>query len=220
MSEEGSTRSQVESSSFRLPHTATPEYYNIYMNPNLVESSFTGSETVTVTVHKETDELVLNAVDLVIDPEWIYAVSEQYGRLQGSCVYDTENERICLVFPEQLLPGTWQVGLAFSGVLNDKLHGFYRSTYKDASGQEKVLATTQFEATDARRAFPCWDEPDLKAVFELMLAIPQHLTAISNTPIVRETVLLGMDKKEVQFAPTIKMSTYLYTPHHEMRLFA
>ncbi len=93
--------------------------------------------------------------------------------------------------------------------MNDKLHGFYRSTYKDAQGTDKPLASTQFESTDARRAFPCWDEPAFKAVFQVTLVVDQGLTAVSNTRVVRETALRGSGKKEVVFADSIKMSTYL-----------
>jgi puromycin-sensitive aminopeptidase len=122
---------------------------------------------------------------------------------------DGENEQAALDFRETLTPGPWELRISFSGVLNDKLHGFYRSTYKDNNGQEKPLASTQFESTDARRAFPCWDEPAFKAVFQPTLVIDQGLTAISNTRVVRETPVPETGKKEVEFADSIKMSTYL-----------
>src|SRR5262249_32655576 len=93
------------------------------------------------------------------------------------------------------------------GTLNDKLRGFYRSKYKNAASETRYLAATQFEATDARRAFPCWDEPAFKAVFSATLAIDPSLTAISNTAIVSERVENG--RKLVRFADTIPMSTYL-----------
>jgi puromycin-sensitive aminopeptidase len=97
--------------------------------------------------------------------------------------------------------------MTFCGTLNDKLRGFYRSTYKDERGATHSMAATQFEATDARRAFPCWDEPDFKAVFATTLVIDPTLTAVSNTKIAAETLAGG--KKVVRFADTIKMSTYL-----------
>jgi puromycin-sensitive aminopeptidase len=122
---------------------------------------------------------------------------------------DGENEQAALDFRETLTPGPWELRISFSGVLNDKLHGFYRSTYKDNNGHEKPLASTQFESTDARRAFPCWDEPAFKAVFQPTLVIDQGLTAISNTRVVRETPVPETGKKEVEFADSIKMSTYL-----------
>src|SRR5207253_7218660 len=96
---------------------------------------------------------------------------------------------------------------AFRGTLNDKLRGFYRSVYKDPSGVSRTMAATQFEATDARRAFPCWDEPSFKAVFAVTLAIDPALTAVSNTSIVSETPENG--RKVVKFADAIVMSTYL-----------
>ena len=122
---------------------------------------------------------------------------------------DSENEQATFNFPETLNPGRWELQITFSGILNDKLHGFYRSTYKDPNGQEKTLASTQFESTDARRAFPCWDEPAFKAVFQVTLVVDEKLTAISNARAMRQTPLPGTAKKEVVFADRIKMSTYL-----------
>ena len=93
-------------------------------------------------------------------------------------------------------------------MLNDKLHGFYRSQYTDAAGKTFTIATTQFEATDARRALPCWDEPALKAVFKVTLVVDENLTALSNAGIANERSI-GGGKKEVVFKDTIRMSTYL-----------
>jgi puromycin-sensitive aminopeptidase len=162
---------------------------------------------VALTVREPVTDIVLNACELTIHTVSVAAAD---GRtIHGTAALDEANERAVLSFPQSLTPGPWQLHVTFSGILNDKLHGFYRSTYKDANGQDKVLASTQFESTDARRAFPCWDEPALKAVFQVTLVIDTGLTAISNTAIVRETVLPETGKKEVVFADTIKMSTYL-----------
>jgi puromycin-sensitive aminopeptidase len=98
--------------------------------------------------------------------------------------------------------------IKFRGILNDKLHGFYRSQYTDAAGKAHTVATTQFEATDARRAFPCWDEPAMKAVYKVTLVVDEHLAAYSNAGI-EHTEQLGGGKKAVVFKDTIKMSTYL-----------
>ena len=95
----------------------------------------------------------------------------------------------------------------FTGTLNDKLRGFYRSTYTDDAGDTHTIATTQFESVDARRAFPCWDEPDRKAVFEVTLTVDRDVDAFSNSPIV-DVRRVG-DKNVVRFSPTMKMSTYL-----------
>src|SRR5262245_46695855 len=120
---------------------------------------------------------------------------------------DETTERCRLALASPAARGRWRLRLAFRGTLNDKLRGFYRSVYKDPSGVSRTMAATQFEATDARRAFPCWDEPAFKAVFSVTLAIDPALTAVSNTRIVSET--REGTRKVVHFADTIKMSTYL-----------
>ena len=95
----------------------------------------------------------------------------------------------------------------FTGTLNDKLRGFYRSTYTGPDGETQTIATTQFESVDARRCFPCFDEPDRKAVFEITLIVDPDVDAISNSPVVG-TDQVG-DKRRIRFSPTMKMSTYL-----------
>ncbi len=110
--------------------------------------------------------------------------------------------------PPPSTPGTWALHTEFTGILNDKLHGFYRSTFTDDDGVDQVIATTQFEATDARRAFPCWDEPDFKAVFGITLAVPAELTAVSNAAEVSRSPR-DDGKHVVRFADTMSMSTYL-----------
>ncbi len=105
------------------------------------------------------------------------------------------------------MKGQWRLKLTFSGTLNDKLRGFYRSKYKNREGEWRWLAATQFEATDARRAFPCWDEPAFKAVFSSTLVVDPALQVVSNTAVAEERVENG--KKVVRFADTIPMSTYL-----------
>jgi puromycin-sensitive aminopeptidase len=197
----------VDELSYKLPATVRPERYQIRLTPDLSAFTFAGEETISIQIVEPSKEIVLNAAELKIQTAVLTA---QGGKsIPGATTLDEINERAILTFPETLTPGPWQLRLTFTGILNDKLHGFYRSTYKDAAGQDKVLASTQFESTDARRAFPCWDEPAHKAVFQTTLVVPQHLTAISNTSIVKETPISGTDKKEVVFADTIKMSTYL-----------
>ena len=197
----------VEEQAYKLPTIVRPDRYQIRLTPDLTAFTFAGEEIVAVQVLEPTTEIILNAAELHIHS---VAVVAQHGQtITGAVTLDEINERAIFTFPETLGPGPYQLQLTFSGILNDKLHGFYRSTYKDATGQDKMLASTQFESTDARRAFPCWDEPAHKAVFQTTLVIPEHLTAISNTAIVRETPLPGTGTKAVVFADTMKMSTYL-----------
>jgi puromycin-sensitive aminopeptidase len=192
---------------YRLPTTVTPKRYEIRLTPDLTTWTFTGEETIVIQVHEPVGEIVFNAAEL----ELYSAATNLAGGevLPCSVSLDGENERATLRCAETVPAGDCELRLQFSGVLNDKLHGFYRSTYKGADGQDKPLASTQFESTDARRAFPCWDEPAFKAVFQVTLVVDERLTAISNARVVRETPLPGKGKKEVVFADSMKMSTYL-----------
>jgi puromycin-sensitive aminopeptidase len=190
---------------YRLPRTVVPSRYDIRLTPDLTTASFTGVETITVTVTEPVREVLLNAVELTINAARI--AGERGEAQEGRATADPEHERYRIEFPSPVAPGTWRLTLAFTGTLNDKLRGFYRSTYKDPSVVPRVLAATQFEATDARRAFPCWDEPDFKAVFASTLVIDPAHTAVSNTSVVAETLEAG--RKVVRFADTIKMSTDL-----------
>src|SRR5262245_58699231 len=123
----------------------------------------------------------MNAVELKIGEASI--TSEGCEAHRGVATIDEAAERCRIAFPSPLASGTWRLRVAFTGILNDKLRGFYRSSYKDSSGEMRLMAATQFEATDARRAFPCWDEPEFKAVFAVTLVIDPKLTAVSNTAI-------------------------------------
>ncbi|MGH7846708.1 MAG: M1 family metallopeptidase, partial [Candidatus Binatia bacterium] len=197
----------AEQRPYRLPDIVTPQRYEIRLAPNLAASAFTGEETVVVHIHQPTSEIVLNAAEIDIRSVSIKALNG--ARVRGTASVDEPNEQAVLRFSRLLEAGSWQLHLTFTGILNTKLHGFYRSSYKDAKGQQKVLASTQFESTDARRAFPCWDEPAFKAVFQITLVVDAELTAISNASVVRETPVPGTQTKEVVFADTIKMSSYL-----------
>ncbi len=103
--------------------------------------------------------------------------------------------------------GTTTLAIEFAGILNDKLRGFYRSTYVDDDGVQQVIATTQMQSTDCRRAFPCWDEPEFKAVFGVTLDIADGLTAISNGPELERSSADG--RTVIRFADTMIMSSYL-----------
>lgn len=199
------TTSAPGSDPYRLPRHVIPTHYDLRIEPDLQSHSFTGHELVTLTVTEPTTELLLNATELEVSAATISG--EGQAPRTGTVRMDDEHQRCHITFSSVIPPGLWKLGLAFRGTLNDKLRGFYRSSYKDERGVAHSLAATQFEATDARRAFPCWDEPQFKAVFAVTLAIDPLFTAISNTRIVDDRLESG--KRIVRFAESMKMSTYL-----------
>ena len=190
---------------YRLPRLVLPQRYDLSIAPDLERAVFQGSVKIALTVQQATVVIVLNALDLAI--ESITAADDRGRALAGACTLDQKAERCHLTFPEPLTPGQWTLSLDFQGVMNNQLRGLYRSTYTDDIGTVRSLAVTQFEATDARRAFPCWDEPDFKARFALTLIIDPALTALSNTAPLSEDIRDG--RKVVRFAETITMPTYL-----------
>lgn len=190
---------------YRLPRHVVPTRYDLRLEPDLTTATFSGEETVTLTITQPTAEILLNAADLDIRTASLRAAD---GTNHAPTIeLDNTLQRCRLTFPTPLAPGAWTLRLTFAEILNDKLRGFYRSTYKDKAGTTHSIAATQFEATDARRAFPCWDEPDFKAVFATTLIVDPSFTAISNTAVASQTVENG--KKIVRFSDTIRMSTYL-----------
>jgi puromycin-sensitive aminopeptidase len=191
--------------SVRLSAHISPERYKIILRPNLDSFTFSGEETIYLKIEKPVKEIILHSSELVIkSAEFIHQNEEIWV---GSIKYNEKAETATFTFPKSLPKGVGQLKLIFEGVLNDKMRGFYRSKYNHQD-QVKYLATTQFESTDARRAFPCFDEPSKKAIFDVSLIIPEKLTAISNTlpAVVREH---EQGIKIVEFEPTPKMSTYL-----------
>ena len=193
--------------SYRLPTSVRPQRYEICLTPNLDDFTFTGEQSVQIEVSQPTSAIVVNAAELEIG---CAAVVLGDGRTveAADVTYDEEAETATLAFAAEVPVGAATLTTRFRGILNDQLRGFYRCQYAGTDGEERFLATTQFEATDARRAFPCWDEPSAKAVFQVTLVAPPGMVALSNTPSVSETALAN-DTKAVQFAETPKMSTYL-----------
>jgi puromycin-sensitive aminopeptidase len=193
------------SDSFRLPRTVEPETYRLEVEPDLSSATFSGTVAVDVVVHQPVTEMVLNAADLAISDVEVQLADGSI--LPCAVSFVDALEQVVFRAPSTIPTGPCTVSCRFTGTLNDKLRGFYRSTYATADGDTQTIATTQFESVDARRAFPCWDEPDRKAVFDITLVIDPDVDAFSNSPIA-ESVVEG-DKRRVRFAPTMKMSTYL-----------
>ncbi|MBF6567324.1 MAG: M1 family metallopeptidase [Candidatus Binataceae bacterium] len=189
----------------RLPAFVRPRRYELRLEPNLPGANFVGEETVEITVDRATGDIVLHALELEISEA---AVERDGRRIEGQAEFIPASEQVRLRFKQTVETGEWKLHLKFRGILNDKLHGFYRSQYHDAAGKEHLVATTQFEATDARRAFPCWDEPAFKASYKVTLVIAPGLVATSNAGVESERKLAD-GRVEVSFRETISMSTYL-----------
>ncbi len=206
---------------FRLSRNVIPVRYDLTLEPDLTAATFKGEVVISVNLLSEsTTAITLNAAELeVFDAKII-----QSGQIHPATVtIDEQAERATFQVEQGLLsPGEAQIACKFVGVLNDKLRGFYRSTYTADSStdmasssdqQRRTIATTQFESTNARRAFPCFDEPDFKAIFGVTLVVREHLTALSCGE------LLSIDPTKsppaesgynsYRFADTMVMSTYL-----------
>ena len=189
-----------------LPETARPSKYRIKLQPDLKNFTFDGEQSVDLLILEATSTIVLNSIDLEISNTTLHANGTTLS--SKSVTIDKDAETATLDFGETIQPGDARLEMVFTGELNDKLMGFYRSEYTSQDGETRYLATTQFEPTDARRAFPCWDEPAKKATFEVTLVFSDEYQAVSNTPVVEEAVP-GPGLKSVRFAETPIMSTYL-----------
>ncbi len=190
---------------FRLPRTIEPEIYHIEIEPDVASATFSGTVRIDAIVHETADRIVLNAAELAISD--VEVLTSDGATVLCSVSFNDELEQVTFQPADLLPPGPCTISCRFSGTLNDKLRGFYRSSYTGPDGDSQTMATTQFESVDARRSFPCFDEPDRKAVFEITLIVEPDVDAISNSPVVAED-RVG-HKRRIRFAPTMKMSTYL-----------
>ncbi len=191
---------------YRLPRTVVPSRYVIELAPDLDTATFTGRVAIEVEATEAVGEIVLNAAELDVTDVTVHGAD---GRVAVAEVRpEPDTERLVVVLDGELPAGGATLRFRFDGTLNDKLRGFYRSSYTDDEGRHHVLATTQFESTNARRAFPCFDEPDLKATFAVTLVVDDGLMAVSCGPEVSSE--RGADgRRRVRFGETMVMSTYL-----------
>lgn len=192
----------------RLPKFAIPKSYDLKLKPDLTDCKFSGTVEISLDIVADTKFIVLNAADLSIDSK---SVRFQSGN--GSKGFQAvevelleEDEILVLEFAESLPLGVGVLSMSFQGTLNDQMKGFYRSTYEH-NGEKKNMAVTQFEPADARRCFPCWDEPACKATFKITLEVPSELVALSNMPVIEERV--DGKLKTVCYQESPIMSTYL-----------
>ncbi len=186
----------------RLPRHVLPRRYDLVLTPDLAAATFAGHVVITADVLATTRLIALNAIDLEIDSVYVDGQPSPFS-------LDEDRERLLIGALSDVLPGSVTIDISFRGVLNDKLRGFYRSTYRDETGTEHVVACTQMQSTDCRRAFPCFDEPDFKAVFGVTLAIDDGIMAVANGPETSRVRDDASGKYFVRFADTMIMSTYL-----------
>ncbi len=184
----------------RLPTTALPEHYTLLLTPDLQSATFTGKETIDLVLKEPSSTITLNAAEIKF-----VSVTAKVGdsTLPAKVTEDAEKQQATFDFGRELAAGKLTLSIDYTGILNNELRGFYLS--KTA---KRNYAVTQFESTDARRAFPSFDEPAFKATFDVTLVVDHDDTAISNTNIVRDEPAAG-NRHAITFATTPKMSTYL-----------
>lgn len=191
----------ASASAQRLPENAYPEHYQLTFYPDLKAATFRGEEAIDVVLKHPSATLTLNSLELEYQ-----AVMAHIGKktLTATATTDPQKEMATFTFPEPLPAGKVLIHIHFTGTLNEKLAGFYLSR-----GQGRNYAATQFEATDARRAFPSFDEPAMKATFAIKLVVDKGDTAISNGHIISDKPGPGADKHTLAFSTTPRMSSYL-----------
>ncbi len=188
----------------KLPKTVLPNEYAVRIVPKIDNFTFAGNETVKIDVKAPTRELVLNALELEIAS----AAVDGQPLPKSSIKIDKKEELLRLTLPNELPAGAHTLALTFSGKINQQGQGLFYMRYQEqGTGAKKIALGTQFEATDARRFFPCWDEPSFRARFQLTAIVPENWLAVSNMPIESEQKI--DNGKEVRFAATPPMASYL-----------
>src|ERR1700722_18973259 len=186
----------------RLSQNVIPSHYSLEFTPDLKAATYSGGETIDVNIKEPTNAITLNAIELKFQSVEIDV--RDGGAQAGSVSLDPEMQQATITFPKSIPAGEATLKIRFTGILNNELRGFYLS-----KTERRSYAVTQFESTDARRAFPCFDEPAFKATYDISLTIDAGDTAISNSAIASDTPGPGADKHTLVFGTTPKMSTYL-----------
>uniref|UniRef100_A0A8C7JHR0 Aminopeptidase n=1 Tax=Oncorhynchus kisutch TaxID=8019 RepID=A0A8C7JHR0_ONCKI len=182
----------------RLPETVSPIHYDLLVHPNLTSLDFTGAVQIQLQVFEDTSTIILHSKELQIAKAEPLQVLEYPAFHQLALMSDVLLVR----------GGMYKVRLEFSANLSDSFHGFYKSSYRTTTGEVRFMASTQFEATSARAAFPCFDEPAFKANFTIQIRRESRHIALSNMPKVK-TVELPGGVLEDHFDTSVRMSTYL-----------
>ena len=185
----------------RLPTTVIPTHYTLKLTPDLKAATFSGEEAIDVNISQPTNSITLNAIEIDFLSVTIFPNGPEQT---GAVTLDPSKQQATFTFPYTVPAGSATIKIRYTGILNDELRGFYLSRTA-----RRNYAVTQFEATDARRAFPCFDEPAFKAAFDISLVVDTADTAISNTAIAADAHGPGANKHTLVFGTTPKMSTYL-----------
>ncbi len=198
------SKNAVEAENHRtLGNNVVPHKYTITFKPNFKTFKFEGHEVISASIRDSTKKIILNAKELEIEKAAIISNGIEYV---ANVVFDSKEETATLKI-DKSISGDVQIKIDFIGVNNDNMYGFYRSKYLEGK-ETKYMLTTQFEAPNARNAFPCFDEPSFKATFEVSMIVNKDQDCISNMPI-SSVNDLGGNIREVKFDETPKMSTYL-----------
>ncbi len=190
----------------QLPRGAVPSHYAITVTPDAANLKFAGKVTIDVAVSTAMPTLVLNAADLSFGD--VMLTPAKGKAIKGTAKVDADAQTVTLDFGKPLAPGNYKLAIAYAGVINTQANGLFALDYTDNDGAAKRALFTQFEAPDARRFVPSWDEPSYKATFDLSAIIPTGELAVGNMP-VTSTKNLGGGKTQVTFGTSPKMSSYL-----------
>ncbi len=185
----------------RLPTDVTPQHYSLTLEPDLKAATFTGKEEIDVTLGKPANSITLNAAQIAFQTA---TITSDGNTQTANVILNKPDQQATLHVEKEIPAGAATIKIEYTGILNGQLRGFYLS-----KAAHRNYAVTQFEPTDARRAFPSFDEPAMKATFSTTLIVDKGDTAISNTNIVSDEPGPTADKHTIHFATTPKMSTYL-----------
>ncbi|XP_046387347.1 aminopeptidase N-like [Ischnura elegans] len=200
---------------YRLPEGIRPETYKLRITPFLEEGnfSFVGDVEIRFSVLESRRDVVLHSKELAISEERVVEEGSGVPLEIDAISHDHDRDFHEVRLKEPLVAGgAYVIAMKFAGVLNDDLNGFYRSSYKDDDGKIHWLAVTQFAATSARKAFPCFDEPHLKANFTISIGRHMEMSSLSNMPAVgppEHDPMLPENFVWDHYAESPKMSTYL-----------
>jgi len=189
----------------KLPKEAIPKHYRIQIAPDIAARTVHGSENITLQLQKPLSSLTLNAVGLRVLRASIRSKDAAQHTLTVSA--NETLQTITLTSTDEISAGAAELEIEWDGTLSEQPEGLFITRYQ-AGDTDKLALATQMEPADARRMFPCWDEPAFRAEFELSAIVPANHVAISNMPPVRESLLPG-GKKKLDFGSTPPMASYL-----------